>query len=244
MRQLLIGIVMAACAAAISATPIGTVGTNYDPINLINVSGITVTGSLSSASAMDAFTFEVTSAGAVTIQSWGYGGTALINGVPVAEAFGTGEDEDLAGNVVVAGGFQPALSLYDSSNNLLADSDDVPPLFAPLNGNPGACPPAALDAFFYCGDPQLSLSPLAVGAYTLDIAAEQQSFDLDGTQFPTATGTPDYTVDIEGAVALPPAPSQTTTPEPATWALMGAGMLLLFFYWRRRPAVDNDALRW
>ena len=139
------------------------------------------------------FTFTLSAPDAVSIQSWGYGGTSGAPG-------GT----NAAGNPIAAGGFDPYVTLFAGSGpgaTFVASSDD------------GSCPPGTI-ADALCGDPTLTV-PLAAGTYTLAVSA---FFNLSfaenlgsGTlgdgfvglgSFGARTNT--YAVDVSGnAVVLP-----------------------------------------
>ena len=101
------------------------------------------------------YTFFVSAPSTVTIQSYGYGGSAQAPG-------GT----NLAGAVIPTGGFDPYVSLFAGSGptaTFVASNDD------------GACPPAAPSGGL-CRDSRLSLS-LGPGPYTLAVTAfENMSF--------------------------------------------------------------------
>ena len=127
--------------------------------SVVAAASLSLNGSLAlSEEANDAtrtYTFSVSSTCAVTIQSYGYGGSSAAPG-------GT----TLSGRTIVAGGFDPYLSVFagaGSSATFLASNDD------------GVCPPGASDGGT-CADSTLSLSP-APGTYTLVVAAfENLSF--------------------------------------------------------------------
>ena len=95
------------------------------------------------------YKFSVSAASTVTIQSYGYGGSAGARG-------GT----NLAGAVIPAGGFDPYISIFvgaGPSATFLASNDD------------GACIPPSLIASV-CADSSLSLT-LSPGTYTLVVEA-------------------------------------------------------------------------
>lgn len=216
----LLGVLAFVCLAplAASATPIG-----------VNASGgISVTGSLSDANAVDVFAFDVTSPGEVQIQSWGYGG-----GI------------NLAGQTIAAGGFQSNLTLFDASGNVLADSASF------LNSNGDSCPNGNLESDGSCGDPELDVASLSDGTYYVGIVAANNyatggnldvnnptlAFSLGSGSFVDSfgTATADYAYDIMGNVQVPSS-GPTPTPEPATWLLLGAGVGLAGL-WQRRQAL-------
>jgi hypothetical protein len=96
-----------------------------------------------------AYTFFVSAASTVTIQSYGYGGSGSAPG-------GT----NLVGTVIPAGGFDPYISVFTGAGPLatfLASNDD------------GSCRPGTSSAGL-CGDSALSLS-FGPGTYTLVVEA-------------------------------------------------------------------------
>lgn len=136
-----------------------------------------------------AYTFGVSAASTVIIQSYGYGGSSGAPG-------GT----NLAGASIPDGGFDPYVSLFTgtgSSATFLASNDD------------GACPPATADGGV-CADSSLSLS-LGAGSYTVIVAAfDNMSLAenlASGTLGDGFTGlgnydslrTANYAIDISGA---------------------------------------------
>ena len=134
--------------------------------------------------------------------------------------------------MIAAGGFDPYVSLFSGAGagaTFLASDDD------------GLCPPG--HAAPACADSTLTTGLLAAGTYTLALTlpfnysfAENygsgtlgdgfigldSSFD-DGSCAVTCSSA--YAVDISYAVPVP---------EPATWAMFGAGAVLLAGARRRR----------
>jgi len=105
--------------------------------------------SAGAANVTAAYTFAVSAASMVTIQSYGHGGSA-----------GTPGGMNLAGTVVPAGGFDPYVSLFTGGGataTFLASNDD------------GVCPPGMLSGGL-CRDSSLTLS-LNAGTYSLVVAA-------------------------------------------------------------------------
>jgi hypothetical protein len=123
------------------------------------LSGVTSAASISlqgtlalsagAANSTAAYTFFVSAASTVAIQSYGYGGSGNAPG-----------GANLAGTVIPAGGFDPYISVFTGAGLLatfLASNDD------------GSCPPGTSSAGL-CGDSALSLS-LGPGTYTLVVEA-------------------------------------------------------------------------
>ena len=182
-------------------------------------------GTLDATNPNDVFqtSFTLASAGAVTIQTWGFGGTANAPG-------GT----NARGQVIAAGGFDPYVSLFAGSGSaatFIASNDD------------GLCPPG--HAAPACADSTLTTGPLAAGAYTLALAlpfnfsfAENYGSGTLGDGFIgldasfndgscVSTCTSAYAVDI-ASVAL--------VPEPSAWALLAGGLVLSAALARRRSS--------
>jgi hypothetical protein len=147
-------------------------------------------------------------------QSWGFGGSASAPG-------GT----NAAGTLISGGGFDSYLSLFagwGGAATFVSSNDD------------GACPPAT--ALPTCSDSTLSLPSLAAGNYTLAMSvfgnasfAENSGSGTLGDGFiglgSYGSRTPAWAVDI-GSPAL--------VPEPATSAMLLAGILFLAGLARRR----------
>lgn len=183
-------------------------------------------GELDATNPNDVFlaSFTLAGAGAVTIQTWGFGGTADAPGGTNAQ-----------GRVIAAGGFDPYVSLFAGSGpaaTFVASNDD------------GLCPPG--HAAPVCADSTLTSGLLAPGAYTLALTlpsnfsfAENHGsgtlgdgfIGLDSTYSDdscASTCTSAYAVDIR-SVAL--------VPEPSVGALLGGGLALWAGLARRRRSL-------
>ena len=181
-------------------------------------------GDLDPADANDValISFKLLSAADVDIQTWGYGGTSEAPG-----------GVNGAGAVIVAGGFDPYVSLFQGSGagaTFIESNDD------------GLCPPG--HAAPACHDATLHLSGLAAGDYTLAIgtfgnmsfAENYGSGNLGdgfiglGNYYDASSDTvrsTHYAVDISSA-GLP------AVPESASLAMLGAGLLIVVGRLRRR----------
>ncbi len=157
---------------------------------------ISLRGSLDSNNANDVllYSFALNAASTLTLQSFGYGGTGNAPG-------GT----NAAGSVVLAGGFDSYISLFDGTGaaaTFLASNDD------------GLCPVG--NAAPACHDSTLAIAGLAAGSYTMALSVfDNFSFAENfgtgtlgdgfiglGDYFDAASGvtrTSNYAVDISAA---------------------------------------------
>ena len=209
---------------------------------------VSYTGTLSSSTDTAEFIVTLASAGAVDLQTYGFGG-------------GT----NAAGTVISPGGTDPFLAIFSGTGSgatILTDGSGDP--FATSldqtnyeNPDFGGCPPAGAPVIGgspQCGDITMTLSSLAAGTYTVVLS--------DGDYVPNAfydngtlgEGFSDFTggsfcnlgingVDCpntSGAYALDITTSGTVSPvpEPATLSLLASGLLALGFFFRRRRSVS------
>jgi hypothetical protein len=178
---------------------------------------VSLTGSLDPNDANDVllFAFTLGSSSKLTIQTYGYDGSANAPG-------GT----NAAGTVIPGGGFDPYVSLFVGSGpgaTFLGSNDD------------GSCPPG-VGVSFFCPDSTLIQNPLPAGAYTLALSVfDNFSFAENlgtgtlgdgfiglGDYFDQITGTlrtSHYAVDIVADTTVAPL---AATPEPPGLALLGA----------------------
>jgi hypothetical protein len=103
---------------------------------------VSYTGTLNSPKETWQTDATLSSAGTLTLQTWGFGG-------------GT----NAAGTVILSGGFDPFVGVFDSSGNLIQGTSDVLTNFTSFTG----CPPAGLVTIGSvpdnCGDITMSLAP-------------------------------------------------------------------------------------
>jgi hypothetical protein len=94
------------------------------------------------------YTFALSAPSTLTIQSYGYGGSGNAPG-----------GRNAAGSVIVAGGFDSYVSLFDGMGDAAA--------FLKSNDD-GICPPGT--AFPACHDSTLVINALAAGSYTMALS--------------------------------------------------------------------------
>jgi hypothetical protein len=200
---------------------------------IASASTLSYTGNLDPNNPNDTFlaTFQLASAADLHLQTWGYGGTAAAPG-------GT----NAAGAVILAGGFDPYLSLFAGAGPnavFLASNDD------------GGCGPASPAPV--CADSRLDFASLSAGTYTLALTlpnnysiAENYGvgvlgdgfIDLQGDYYDFASNTvrtSNYAVDIASSTNLSgDAAPPSTVPEPASFSLFATGLLTAAAYVRRR----------
>jgi hypothetical protein len=186
------------------------------------------TGNFTNDDDVQLFTFLVGAPSEVTLRSWSYAG-------------GTNAE----GDVILRGGFDPILALFDSTGALVAEQDDA------------GCPLVPADALTgECWDTNLTTGTLAAGTYTASIQ-QYDNFSAgslaagferqgQGNFTPTISGCDEGTgsfedvsgepgcqrdshwafdiLNVEQAI-LGPGPDLTVVPEPATLILVGSGVV-------------------
>jgi hypothetical protein len=175
---------------------------------------ISLTGSLDPNNPNDVFlyAFTLSTASNLTIQSYGYGGSANAPG-----------GANAGGAVIPTGDFDTYISLFDGAGptaTFLSSNDD------------GVCPPGG--ATVACHDSTLAITALAAGSYTMALSVfDNFSFAENfgsgtlgdgfiglGDYFDASSQTvrtSNYAVDI-GATGL-------AIPEPAPWSLTASFLL-------------------
>jgi hypothetical protein len=187
------------------------------------------TGTLSSPEDTWETDATLSSAGTLTLQTWGFGG-------------GT----NAAGTVIPSGGFDPFVGVFGSSGDLIQGTSDV------LSNNTSftGCPPAGLVTIGRvpdnCGDITMSL-PLAAGTYTVLLSDagyipnaifDSPSYgnlsegftDLTGSAFQTCADLNDCNNDTANwalDVTTPGNLTATATPEPGSLAVCGLGLMAI-----------------
>jgi hypothetical protein len=202
-------------------------------------STISDTGTLSTPESTVLIDLTLATSGNVTLQTYGFGGG--ING---------------AGNTIAAGGFDPFVGLFQGTGGTALFLDGTADNLSNYSSEPLACPPAGLvtigSVAGQCGDVQLNFTGLAAGTYTVllsdanyvpNAVYETTGYlgdgfsDLTGGSLPFQTcydlsdcntDTANWALDITAPSAV-----TTSTPEPASFLLVGLG-LLTKIAWNRR----------
>lgn len=173
--------------------------------------------------------FELAAAAALDIQTWGYGGSGGAPGGTSA-----------SGAVVLAGGFDPYVSLFSGTGAgaiFLASNDD------------GVCPVGTLSP--WCADSTLHLATMPAGHYTLALTlpfnysyAENLGSGTLGDGFiGLDTGFSDGACDgvCSNAFAFDIV-SASLVPEPSSLPLVLVGGLAVWWRVRRRVPVGDPAV--
>lgn len=199
-----------------------------------SASNISFTGTFSQDDQLEIFQFTAPSNN-VTLRTWSYAGGINANG-----------------QIILAGGFDPVLSLFDATGGLLSSS----PLVATNDDGAGvAIDPSTGNAF----DSLLNLTTLAGSTYILVLSQydnlpngpdfgggfSQQGagnftpgeFGCGGVSFcdpSPAQRTGNWAVDIDGVGAASDL-SASSVPEPRSTTLLAAGILgLALLGWRKK----------
>jgi PEP-CTERM motif len=186
------------------------------------------TGAFSTDDQLQSFTFTLAGVNTVTLRTWSYAG-------------GTNQ----ASMVIPEGGFDPYLSLYDATGNLVQVNDN------------GTCGQVATDSVTgACFDSFISQS-LAIGMYTLVLTQSDNgpagtmlsdgfihtgdptftsSFACSNGQFcdsTTANRTNQWAVDIDNVSSAGP----SGIPEPGTLGLLASGLAAMVVLRRRKVRI-------
>jgi len=169
--------------------------------------------------------FTLAAPATVTTVTWSYAG-------------GT----DQAAQVIPEGGFDPWLSIFDSSGNLLASNDNGTCGQVPTDSSTGSCFDSYISASFNAGTYLLVLSESdnqPAGTTLGDGFTRTGQGDFTGSEFFCSNGSfcdanftnrsPNWEVDIDNVTS-----AGSAIPEPATIFLSLAGAAVLILLPRRR----------
>jgi len=202
-----------------------------------SASAFSFTGTFVSDDQSQVFSF-VAGAGSAIIRTWGYGGS--------------GAGTNAAGQIILPGGFDPYLSLFDAGSSLLLST----PLLA-VNDNGGASVvPDPITGEFFDSYLDTAAVPLTLtpGAKYWVVLTESPSSPLGSTYGDgfSGDGQGNYTGSIYGcltagfcdadgnqrngnwALDISGVVSAHTVPEPAPFWMTGTAFAILLFVWRRR----------
>jgi hypothetical protein len=201
---------------------------------------VSYTGTLSSPEDTWETDATLSSAGTLTLQTWGFGG-------------GT----NAAGTVISSGGFDPFVGVFDSSGDLIEGTSDVLSNYTSFTG----CPPAGLVIIGSvpdnCGDITMSLA-LAAGTYTVLLSNAEyipnaifdspsygnvsEGFtDFTGGAFQTCADLNNCNNDSANwALDVTTPTSVTATPEPGSLAECGLGLMAIAATWKLKKEKTNE----
>jgi len=180
---------------------------------------VSYTGTFTADDEVQLFQFQVETTGLVTLRTYGYAG-----GV------------DASGTTIAAGGFDPVLTLYDSTGMFLETNDDGPCGVVGQDETTGNCFDAYMNLTLAAGSYTVALTE----ADNLPLGDLPDSFsqvgngdfscpEFLGEQGAFCDASPSqrdgsYEVDIDT-----PVPSTSPAPEPPAWVLLLTGCAVLFY---------------
>jgi hypothetical protein len=184
----------------------------------------------------------LSSAGTLTLQTWGFGG-------------GT----NAAGTVIPSGGFDPFVGVFDSSGDLIQGTSDALTNYSSFTG----CPPAGLVTIGSvpdnCGDITMSLA-LAPGTYTVLVSDalyipnaifDSPSYgnlsegftDFTAGIFQTCADLNDCNNDTANwALDVTTPTSVAATPEPGSLAVCGLGLMAIVAAWKLKKENSDESV--
>ncbi len=201
---------------------------------------VSYTGTLNSPEDTWETDATLSSAGTLTLQTWGFGG-------------GT----NAAGTVIPSGGFDPFVGVFNSAGNMIQGTSDGLSNYTSFSG----CPPAGLVTIGSvpdnCGDITMSLA-LAAGTYTILLSDAEyipnaifdspsygnlsEGFtDFTGGAFQTCADLNDCNNDTANwALDVTTPTSVTPTPEPGSLAVCGLGLMAIMATWKSKKEKNNE----
>ena len=201
---------------------------------------VSYTGTLNSPEDTWETAATLSSAGTLTLQTWGFGG-------------GT----NAAGTVIPSGGFDPFVGVFDSSSNLIQGTSDALTNYTSFIG----CPPVGLVTIGSvpgnCGDITMVLR-LAAGTYTVLLSDAEyipnaifdspsygnlsEGFtDLTGGAFQTCADLNDCNNDTANwAMDVTTPGSVTATPEPGSLVVCGLGLMAIVATWKSKKEKNES----
>ena len=201
---------------------------------------VSYTGTLSSPEDIWETDVELSSAGTLTLQTWGFGGGM-----------------NAAGTVIPSGGFDPFVGVFDSSGDLIQGTSDGLTNYTSFTG----CPPAGLVTIGSvpgnCGDITMAL-PLAAGTYTVLLSDAEyipnaifdspsygnlsEGFtDFTAGVFQTCADLNDCNNDTANwALDVTTPGNMTATPEPGSLVVCGLGLMAIVATWKSKKEKTNE----
>jgi hypothetical protein len=193
-------------------------------------------GTFGSDDQVQLFNFAISSNATVTLKSLGYGGGT--NSVVAA--------------VILAGGFDPVLTLFQADGTQVGSFDDDPGC-AHTNQNHGACLDSYFNDLLQAGSYQLALTES--GNFSLGNLSDgflqqgQGNFTASNCSPSNPQGFCDtfgnhnngnWALDI---IAVDSATQVSPVPEPSSWSLAACALMLPgIIYWRRMPRLNRDLI--
>jgi hypothetical protein len=200
----------------------------------LQASSFSFQGEFGSGDQIQLFDFAISSNTTVTLKSLGYGG-------------GTNSLE----GVILAGGFDPVLTLFQADGTQVGSFDDDPGC-ADTNQNHGACLDPYFNGLLQAGSYQLALTQ--AGNFSLGNLSD--GFLQQGQGNSTANNcsplNPQGFCDIFGnhnnhnwaldIIAVDSAAEVSGVPEPSSWSLAACVLALLGIIYRRLPHLNRELI--
>lgn len=186
------------------------------------------------------------------------------NGGFTLQTYGFGGGTDLASKLISSGGFDPFVGVFEGTGVNATFIDGTSDILSNYTSEPNACGPAGTVSVAgygpQCGDVRLDFPSLTAGLYTI-VLSDALYYPTAANEFPPAylgDGFTDFTagassfqtcydpntcladtgnwaLDVNVAEDIASLTNVTpTVPEPASFALIGLGLLAVRFAFRRR----------